>query len=194
MSEATEQWRGVPGHPDYDVSSLGRVRSWKRPSARRLNKPHVMSPFTDTLGYVRLHMDGRQYSVHRVVAAAWHGPCPNGREVDHINRARNDNRPENLQYLTRQQNMARAAFAIATHCKQGHPFTGNNLLVVSTDGERRCRTCNRKWAEDLRARRVDAEIPGAVHGTPNGYINHNCRCVPCKTANSDYRRKKRQAA
>lgn len=26
----TEQWRAIPGIPDYDVSDLGRVRSWKR--------------------------------------------------------------------------------------------------------------------------------------------------------------------
>jgi hypothetical protein len=31
----------------------------------------------------------------------------------------------------------------ATHCAQGHPFSGENL-VVCADGKRRCRTCRQK--------------------------------------------------
>jgi len=30
------------------------------------------------------------------------------------------------------------------------------------------------------------------HSTPGGYSNHNCRCVGCTVANSEYQAKRRQ--
>jgi hypothetical protein len=141
-----EEWRTVPGHPDYEVSSLGRVRSWKRPKA-----PLLMRPFVDRAGYVSLRIDGRRVLVHRAVAAAWHGPCPEDREVDHINNVRGDNRPENLRYLTREENMRRQDRYWLTRCTNGHILADNNLLIVSTTGERKCRTCCRKRVEEFRA-------------------------------------------
>ncbi len=43
--------------------------------------------------------------VHTLVAAAFHGPCPDGCEVLHINGNLHDNRPENLRYGTHAENM-----------------------------------------------------------------------------------------
>ena len=43
--------------------------------------------------------------VHALVAAAFHGPCPAGCEVLHINGNLCDNRPENLRYGTHAENM-----------------------------------------------------------------------------------------
>jgi hypothetical protein len=37
---------------------------------------------------------------------------------------------------------ARNGWADKTHCKQGHPFTGENLRVTE-QGFRKCRTCSR---------------------------------------------------
>ena len=36
-----EEWRQVPGHPDYDVSDRGRIRSRKRGGLRILNPPRT---------------------------------------------------------------------------------------------------------------------------------------------------------
>jgi hypothetical protein len=44
--------------------------------------------------------------VHRLVAAAFIGEPPPGKEVNHINAVRSDNRASNLEYVTRSQNMA----------------------------------------------------------------------------------------
>jgi hypothetical protein len=38
-----------------------------------------------------------------------------------------------------------------THCKNGHPFEGENLHVTP-QGWRMCRTCRNDYRRDLRAR------------------------------------------
>lgn len=52
---------------------------------------------------------GKEYRVHRLVMEAFHGPCPDGMEVDHKNRIRHDNRLENLTYCTHTENMHNTA-------------------------------------------------------------------------------------
>jgi hypothetical protein len=42
---------------------------------------------------------------HRLVLEAFVGPCPPGMECAHNNNIRNDNRPDNLRWATRQENM-----------------------------------------------------------------------------------------
>lgn len=187
-----EEWRTIPGHPDYDVSSHGRVRSWKAKNSRALGTSRLMSPYKHRLGYKRLGIDGGQYSVHRLVAAAWHGPCPSDMEVDHINHIRDDNRPENLRYLNRQQNLLRRVNSNVTHCKNKHPMSGDNLYIRPSSGRRECKACNRQHLKDFKARTAAGPVPDDVHGTPNGYCNHGCRCIPCKQAESEYRRRNRQ--
>lgn len=46
--------------------------------------------------------------IHYVVAMAYLGPRPEGHEIDHINNDRQDNRPTNLQYLTKSANNQKA--------------------------------------------------------------------------------------
>ena len=47
-------------------------------------------------------------SVHRLVAEAFIGPCPEGLEVNHKNGQKQDNRPENLEYVTTAENLSHA--------------------------------------------------------------------------------------
>lgn len=43
---------------------------------------------------------------HRLVAAAFHGPCPEGMECMHLNDNPSDNRPDNLKWGTHEENMS----------------------------------------------------------------------------------------
>ena len=102
----SEEWRPVPGHPAYEVSNLGRVRS----SMSGVFK--TMMP-TDCAGYatVELRDLGRRerVRVHRLVLLAFSGPPPtDAHQACHWNGVRDDNRLDNLRWGTWHENHADA--------------------------------------------------------------------------------------
>jgi len=96
-----EEWKQVVGFSVYQVSSLGRVR-------RNLK---ILKPDTDH-GYhkVALHVLGRRYKrfIHCLVIESFHRSKRQGEEVNHINGIRNDNRLDNLEYVSRIENVHHA--------------------------------------------------------------------------------------
>jgi hypothetical protein len=102
-----EEWRPVVGYEGlYEVSSLGRVRRVGTGKGARAG--HILTPAL-SCGYpsVGLYRDGRQLRrrIYQLVAAAFIGPCPPGREINHKDGVRTNSRPENLEYLTRLENV-----------------------------------------------------------------------------------------
>lgn len=101
-----EKWLPVDGYNGiYEVSDLGRVKRVAGGSGARAGK--VLKPLNKD-GYRRvvLTRDGvqRMLAVHRLVARAFIGPCPRGWVCHHKNSERSDNRPENLEWITRERN------------------------------------------------------------------------------------------
>lgn len=70
-------------------------------------------------GYLRVcaQVKGKQAHglAHRIVWCAANGPVPNGMQIDHINGCKTDNRLVNLQCVTGDENMKRAAKAGLTN-------------------------------------------------------------------------------
>jgi hypothetical protein len=102
------EWRAVVGSEGrYEVSDDGQMRSLTF-AGRPRSEPKILKQRLDRDGYKRLNViDGGKHTtwrVHRVVSAAFLGPCPDGMVPDHINRIRTDNRIENLRYLSEREN------------------------------------------------------------------------------------------
>ena len=107
----TEEWRGIAGFPQYEVSNLGRVRSlW---TAHRYGVNHVIKIKKLTLdagGYevtglwVKKGVHPKIAKVARLVLQAFVGPCPEGHEAAHVDGVKTNNRVGNLAWKTPLEN------------------------------------------------------------------------------------------
>ena len=150
MAVPAEEWRTIAGFPLYEVSSLGRIRSWHTHNGQP--GPRILRPGPDDKGYLTAILrgpDGRATrKVHRLVAEAFLGPLPKGLQTRHLDSDNQNNAAANLAYGTQLENMADRV-ALKQNCKNGHPFEGGNLYLPAHGG-RGCRTCAR--AADRRRR------------------------------------------
>ena len=96
-----------------EVSDAGNLRL--RTNTRRNRAGHLLKQTVATNGYlaVSLATDGsfRRKYVHRLVAEAFLGPSL-GREVNHKNGDKADNRVENLEWVTHAQNQEHARMVL----------------------------------------------------------------------------------
>lgn len=115
-----EQWRDIPGYEGYyQASNRGRIRSLDRTvvdlGGRRTRQipGRVIKGYVNAVGYrmYTLSVDGNEtrFLGHQLVTAAFLGPCPDKHEVHHINGDPLDNRPQNLEYVTRKQHIRKTA-------------------------------------------------------------------------------------
>lgn len=114
-----ERWKNIPGYPGYQVSNLGRVRSFRHKNRRGVDRSSEVEPLIlkpDSRG----PKNGTKYpsvilnfgpdiprdrrTVHQLVWQAFMGDIPHGMNIDHINRNTFDNRLENLRIAHIHQN------------------------------------------------------------------------------------------
>lgn len=147
-------WRPIPGWLGlYEAGSGGDIRSLR--SGR---------PLSQTIGhggYRRVTLSrgtgSRLEAVHRLVASAFIGPCPDGLVVRHLDGDPSNNRAENLTYGTHSENAldrvrhGRDANSAKTCCRNGHPYDEVNTYAYSRG--RKCRECNRDAARRYKSRR-----------------------------------------
>lgn len=98
-----EKWEHIAGYEDYLVSNFGRVKSLKKGSEV------ILSLWTDTDGYLCINLwkdgKGQFFRVHRLVAAAFLDNKDNLPEVNHKDGDKTNNFVENLEWVTRLQNV-----------------------------------------------------------------------------------------
>ena len=73
----------------------------------------------------------RSHLVHRLVAAAFLGPCRKGQHVDHRNDKKTDNRAENLEYVTPKENYRRATASGLNY--KAHGEQHGNASITEAD-------------------------------------------------------------
>jgi hypothetical protein len=102
-----EEWRIVVGFPDYEVSSLGRVRRLSPRVTHKYRSTEIKPTIKG--GYLGLSLiapraPGERHkvasaSVHRLVCQAFHGPKPHPKaHAAHNNGIKTDNRAVNLRW------------------------------------------------------------------------------------------------
>jgi hypothetical protein len=91
--------------------------------------------------------------VHRLAYEQAVGPIPFGLTIDHLCRNKLCVNPDHLEPVTNAENLRRAA-AAKTHCKQGHPLSGDNLRIAvrSRGVQRECIECARAVMRGVRLR------------------------------------------
>lgn len=117
-----EEWREIPGYGGrYQISNLGRIRSMPYVNYQMSSHPGVMmekhipgkimAPTNNGNGYmiIALRYKGskkKNHYVHRLVAEAFI-PNPDGfSEVNHIDYDKGNNIATNLEWVSREQNLA----------------------------------------------------------------------------------------
>lgn len=95
-------------------------------------------------GYGAFGVNRVNRGAHRVAYEWLVGPIPAGMTLDHLCRVRHCVNPAHLEPVSRGENVLRgegrsAENARKTHCKRGHPLSGDNVRL--SGGGRTCRTC-----------------------------------------------------
>ena len=157
-----EVWLPVHGYELlYEVSSHGRVRSldritFGRAGSTRVTRGRVRAQCPDPRGYLYVMLSAggvkKRFAVHRLVATAFYGPCPDGMECCHNDGVSSNNHVDNLRWDTkvaneidrRRHGKTTNNRILTTHCKYGHELTGSNVEYRSDSITGiRCKECRR---------------------------------------------------
>lgn len=120
-------------------------------------------------GYGRLTVNGVRRSAHRLSYELIRGPIPEGLTLDHLCRQRSCINPDHLEVVTSRENSLRgygvgAMCARQTHCKRGHAFTPEGVVMDNGAAECRCRRCDSERSRRARAKAGHLVIgKGASH-------------------------------
>jgi hypothetical protein len=113
--------------------------------------PMTADVFGCELATGRRDKDGYAYHgssrAHIVAYERVHGAVPDDLVLDHLCRRRHCCAPHHLEAVTQSENERRKQWryrARRTHCPRGHELSVN--AVVTPEGGRVCRTCNREAA------------------------------------------------
>lgn len=99
-----EVWKKIEEYPDYEISTLGRIKSLK------FGREKILKGWKDDKGYIRITLFNskvkKNEKIHQLMAITFlnHKPCGYKLVVNHKNLIRNDNRLENLEVVTAREN------------------------------------------------------------------------------------------
>jgi hypothetical protein len=214
--DLSERWLPIPGYEGlYEVSDRGQVRSldryvecghFMRFHAGRVLVHHVRRDGYHSVSLSRNGIAVRRL-VHEIVLTTFSGPRPDGLVSCHNDGNKDDNSTANLRWDTPSENSfdvvrhGRNAFAIRTHCLNGHELPEHVLGKA-----RKCSQCDLDRGREKYQRYRDSRPkrqpkPWCVNG--HSMTDENTRytrtgkpvCRTCeRAAGQRYRDKKRTRA
>lgn len=99
INVTNEEWKDIKGYENlYQVSTKGRVKSLL------YKKEKILKGSLNSEKYFTVHLKGKTYAIHRLVAETFLERVEGKNEIDHINTNRNDNYIENLRWVTHKEN------------------------------------------------------------------------------------------
>lgn len=109
-----EVWKKVRGYDGrYEVSSLGRVRSYANGRWGNKEDPIVLKQRNTTNGYLSVYLrksggKAKDFRIHRLVAEAFVSNPDAKPDVNHIDGDKHNNCAENLEWVTKSENSIHA--------------------------------------------------------------------------------------
>ena len=132
---------------------LAKARFWSKVSPAPSDVCWIWRGAINSQGYGNVGRNNRTYLAHRVAYELTNGPVPEGLDLDHLCMTRACVNPAHLEAVTFLANMRRR-YAVKpderdTHCIRGHEYTPENTAVISTTGQRKCKTCYPKVLREV---------------------------------------------
>lgn len=192
MTEPT--WKPIAGFEEqYEVSDHGVVRSV---ADQQPLKQYVANKSGHLRVVLKRPEGGRlQQYVHRLLLAAFVGPCPDGHECCHNDGNGSNNHVTNLRWDTASSNMYDKVkhgvhhHANRTHCPKGHLLDAVKRHSDGSFWQRRCRTCLREENRE-RERAKWAQVDTCPKGHPLDGVStwadgspRGRYCKTCRTEN-----------
>lgn len=97
----TDKWKPIPHAENYEVSRFGEVRNKKTLKSLK----QQINPSGYLIVCLHGSSKGRTFPVHRLVAECFVPGDNEGLQVNHKDGNRTNNSPENLEFVTRSENM-----------------------------------------------------------------------------------------